>query len=407
MTIASGVAKQLVYKKEAAGQWGTAPGTGSAQLLRRKTSDLNVVKSVIESDEMRSDYQVADLRHSGRSVQGTINGELSCKTYQDFIAASVRAAWATAVSKAGATTIAAVSDGFTDSGNAWLTAGFKIGHIIRFTGWTAGATANNSRNFLITGVTANKITGVFLDGTSIAVKAAGDTVVTTGFKTATVPLTGHTDDSFSIEHSYTDLDESELYLGCKVNTLGLKIPGSDKAQIDLGIIGKDVATASGASAPYYLAPTAETTTGILTCLNGALYWNGTKYATVTNCDLTIDGGLQPSEPVLGSTALAAVFPGRVRVSGQMTIYFENITFRDAFLTESPATLILALASGSSATAEAMSIMLPKVKLNGSTKDDGEKGLIQTVPFVALLDGAGGAALATPKSTIMFCDTEAV
>ena len=47
MTIATGVNKQLRYKVESA--WGTAPGVGSAQLLRRVTSDLALKKQAYES----------------------------------------------------------------------------------------------------------------------------------------------------------------------------------------------------------------------------------------------------------------------------------------------------------------------------------------------------------------------
>jgi hypothetical protein len=88
MTIASGIAKSLRFKKEAS--WGAVPGATAAQLLRRTTSDLNLTKTTLESGELRSDYQVADIRHGVRSVEGTIQNELSCKTYQNFMSAALR-----------------------------------------------------------------------------------------------------------------------------------------------------------------------------------------------------------------------------------------------------------------------------------------------------------------------------
>jgi hypothetical protein len=92
---ATGVAKQLRYKAEST--WGTAPGASGAQLLRRVTSTLDLKKQTYRSNEIRSDYQVNDMRHGVRSVEGTINGELSPGTYKDFLAAAVRKAFVATV----------------------------------------------------------------------------------------------------------------------------------------------------------------------------------------------------------------------------------------------------------------------------------------------------------------------
>jgi len=88
MPFATGVAKQLRYKKEST--WGAAPGASGAQLLRRVTSDLSLSKETYQSGEIRSDYQIADYRHGVRSVAGTVNGELSPGTYSDFVGSALR-----------------------------------------------------------------------------------------------------------------------------------------------------------------------------------------------------------------------------------------------------------------------------------------------------------------------------
>jgi hypothetical protein len=96
MTIAIGVNKQVKYKVEST--WGTVPAAGSAQLLRRVSSDLDLKKETYESNEIRTDYQVADFRHGVRRVAGSIRGELSPLTYSDFLAAALRKAWAATAS---------------------------------------------------------------------------------------------------------------------------------------------------------------------------------------------------------------------------------------------------------------------------------------------------------------------
>ena len=68
----SGIAKRVQYKVESV--YGTVPAaTGPVgQILRRVTSDLNLSKETYQSNEMRTDYQVADMRHGVRSVEGNL-----------------------------------------------------------------------------------------------------------------------------------------------------------------------------------------------------------------------------------------------------------------------------------------------------------------------------------------------
>src|SRR5574340_1406595 len=89
----SGIAKRVQYKVESV--YGTVPAaTGPVgQSLRRVTSDLNLTKETYQSNEIRTDYQVSDFRHGVRSVAGTINGELSPGTYEDFFAAALMQEW--------------------------------------------------------------------------------------------------------------------------------------------------------------------------------------------------------------------------------------------------------------------------------------------------------------------------
>lgn len=400
MTIASGIFKQLRYKKEVT--WGVAPGATGAQLLRRTTSDLNMVKNAYESNEMRSDFQVADMRHGIRSVNGNINGELSPLTYVDFFAAILRKA---AVAGVSATSLSITSNisakTFTRSAGSWLTDGFKVGDVVRFSGYTAGNVGMNARNYRIAALTATIMTVADSTGMVDAAAVTSISCAVTG-KKIWVPTTGHTDDSFSIEHYFADLAQSELFTGCKVNQLDISLPATGMSTIGIGILGKGVTTAASA---YYTSPSAETTTGLLTGVSGKLRVGGADVANVTAANLSIQAGLSPAE-VVGSNDIGAVFPGRVRVSGEFSAYFEDVTMRDAFINETEIALHLLLTTGSEANASFLNFVLPRLKLSGATKDDGEKGLIQTIPFTALLNTAGGTGLDTEKTTISIQDSAA-
>src|SRR4051812_41629471 len=83
MTIAQGVFKQLRYKRQPTA-FGTLPDAMGGQLLRRVQSTLDLTKNTYRSNEIRPDMQRGDFRHGTRSVQGSIQGELSVGTYKDF-----------------------------------------------------------------------------------------------------------------------------------------------------------------------------------------------------------------------------------------------------------------------------------------------------------------------------------
>ena len=45
-------------------------------------------------------------------------------------------------------------------------------------------------------------------------------------KSTYAPKTGHTDDSYSFESWYSDIGQSEVYVGNKVNTVGIALPAT-------------------------------------------------------------------------------------------------------------------------------------------------------------------------------------
>lgn len=403
MAIASGVAKRVAFKKESS--WGTAAGTSGGQYLRRVTSSLDLRKQTYQSAEIRRDYQVSDMRHGVRSVEGSISGELSAGTWQKFLAAALRRDFGTAPTTGALTnvTAAATAPQFVRASGSFLTDGFKVGMVIRWSGWATTGATNNARNFLITALTATNMTGVFLDGTTPGAKASGDSV--TGLavgKHTYAPASSHTDDSFSIEHWYSDIAQSELFLGCKLQSLGFQLPPTGIATIEGQFLGKDVTTATS---EYYSTPTAETTTGVLAAVNGALYVQGAAVALLTGLNFSINGNMS-GLPVVGSNSYADITEGRITVEGEMSVLFQDATFRDYFINETEVALTAVLTSANSATADFLAFTMPRIKVGGSSKDDGEKGLVQTLPFTALYNGAGGSGTSSEATTMMVQDSQA-
>jgi hypothetical protein len=185
------------------------------------------------------------------------------------------------------------------------------------------------------------------------------------------------------------VDLSEVFWDIKVNTMALKLPATGLSTVDFGLMGLNHTNYSGASAPYFSAVLAASTSGVLAAVNGALYVQGTKIALLTGLDFDIAGGLT-SEAVVGSNVKSDIFDGRVTIKGNMSIFFEDATFRDYFENETEISICAAFTTSNEATSDFLAFTLPRVKVGGASKDGGEKGIIQTMPFTALLNVNGGA-----------------
>lgn len=384
MTIASGINKVVSYKKESV--WGEPAGAIGAKSVRRVSASFNLNKETYQSEEIRTDYQMSDFRHGVRSVEGSINGELSAGSYSDFIGSALArdfAVGATAASVSLAAT--ATAPQFVRSTGSWLTSGFKIGDVVRFTGFTA--TANNNKNFLIVALTATDMSVVALDGSLVVAEPTATVSVSVAGKKTFVPTTGHTDDSYTFEEFYRDIGQSEVTTGNKVNTIGIQLPASGLSTIDIAFMGKDRALTG--TSQYFTNPTAQGEGGIFAAVNGALLIDGAPVALVTSLSVNINRNLS-MEPVVGSNTHPDIFEGRALIDGEFSYQFTDGDIRDYFDDESEVSLVVALTTSIAPNADFVSIVLPRIKINGSGRDDGDKGIVASAPFQALKALSGSA-----------------
>lgn len=399
---ASGVFKQLAYKSEST--FGTVPSASGAQSLRRVQSTLDLSKDTYQSNEIRADQQVADMRHGVRRVTGQITGELSPATYKDFFAQILRRDF-TALSAISGVSVTIAGTGpytVTRASGSFLTDGLKAGDVIRITAGSVNA-ANLNKNLLITGLTATVLTVIVLNGSSLIAEGpiASCTVTLAGKKTF-VPASAQTDRSFSIEHWFSDLGKSEVFSGCKASKIAIQMPPTGMVTVAVDITGQNVTTATS---QYFTSPTGASTSGCLASVNGVLRVGGTAVATLTGLSLDVNSNFT-GDPVVGANTVPFLYPGRILVSGQATAYFDSTTLRDAFLDETELDLLAVFTASSDKDAKFVSFVLPRIKLGGASKNDGEGGIIQTLPFTALLNTSGGAALVSEYTTISIQDSDA-
>lgn len=406
MPSASGIAKVLAYKKETT--FGTLAGATGGKQLRRVKSNISPKKQTYESNEIRTDQQDAVFVHGLRSVGGDLDCELSPGSYQDPIGSLVRKAWASVASLTGLSLTIAAGAGslwtVTRAAGDFLASGIKIGMPVRITAGSFNA-LNLNKNLLVVAMTATVLTVATMNATAMFAEGpiASATIAVPGRYTY-VPTTGHTDESYTIEHWFSDIAQSEVYTGCKFTQMDVNLPPTGLATCKFNIMGKDLG--SSGTAQYFTTPTAPGSTSVVSAVNGVLVVSGTPVAVLTGLSFTISGNYS-AEPIVGSNTYSDIDRGRVKVQGQATIKFLDATFRNYFINETEAVLVAAFANSVADAADFITFTFPRVKFNANDKDDGEKAIIQTVPFKALVDTTGGAGTSREATTLMIHDSAAV
>jgi hypothetical protein len=402
--IAQGINKITVFKVQTA-LGAPASGTGG-QVMRREQSKFDLTKDTYENNEIASHQQSTGITHGLRKVSGSLNGVLSPNTYAAITASLLRKAFAATTPYVAGTDVvsAATAPHFVDTSGGWLTAGLKIGDVVRFTGFTTTATGNNDKNFLITALTATNMTGVFLNGDAVIAKTeSGSVTATVTGKKAIVPTTSQTQEYWTVEEWYSDITRSELFTDVVPSSIDIGLPATGNATFAANFAGLDKTI--GAS-QILTTPTAATTTPILTAVNGAVLVNGTSVGNITGASIKVDSGAAPMGAVIGADVSPDIQRGRVKVSGQITAYFQDGVLSGYFDDATNIGLVIVAADSDLAAADFVSFSMSKVKLSSDAKDDGEKGIIGSYSFTAELNGSGGAALANDQTILTVQDSQA-
>src|SRR5262245_14446568 len=148
-TYQTGSNGQVSYKKQA-GLGVAASGAGANVLRISGGAGVKLAKQAIASAEIRSDGMSTRGRHGTQQVSAAYSAEASLGALDPIIEAVMRGVWdATGLTKTQAdfTSLTTVADGIIwNTGNP-ITAGFRVGDVIRAAGLPDAA--NNARNLRI------------------------------------------------------------------------------------------------------------------------------------------------------------------------------------------------------------------------------------------------------------------
>jgi hypothetical protein len=376
MATANGIDTLLVLSKQTAE--GTKAAAGTGQLYPRITATFDTDADKYSSNEIDPSQQQGDTRLGNFRTSGALNGEASCGTYAPLMAAILRRDFTTAAVTTAQITITSTTGGLTRSAGSWLTDGFDAGNVVRISGFTAPATANNGRNFFVSSVTATNLNGQFMDGTAMVAKAAGDTVaVTATGKRTFTPLTGHTNDWFTAEIQETKIGVNRVFVDQQPSKMDISVQPNGMTTMNFSFMGKQELPNSATA--YFTSPAATPATGKFSGATALLSVNGIPSQICTGMSLSVDGQVK-IDSVLASKYATAASRGKVMGSGQFTVLLQDSTFLDYFKAEAELPLAYAMASSASPTADVLAFSAGRIKITSAKVDDGEKNKIVTCQF---------------------------
>lgn len=403
MPIAQGINKRVAWKKQT-GLGVPASGSGG-QSVPRETASFNLSKDTFTSNQIETHQQSRGATYGVGKVDGSLSSIILADGHADIMASLLRKDMTATSAITGLSLTIAGSGPYTLTRAAgdFLTGGVKIGDVLRITAGTYTGTARDI-NLIATNVTATVVTVIVANGSTLTAQGpvASSTVTVIG-KKSIVPTTGHTNDYYSFEEWYDDLDLSRLYTDVQPAMADISIPATGNTKLDISFVGLG-RTKSGTQ--VLTSPTAEPSTALLSSSNAVVLINGSKSIVGTSVSIKIDGGVSHGEANVGSRSIADLFRGDIAVSGSITAVHDSETTSNLFVNETAVPLAVVLFADNSATSEFVSFVIPRAKIMGDGIDDGKKQLVSTYPFTAEYNSAGGAALANDATIISMQDSNA-
>lgn len=305
---------KLSYIKETIA--GTTPTDRTRTPLRFTSDSLNDTATFENSKEITGNRRVKGGRISGKSAGGTVNCELSCKSYEDLLLAlCMSSGWSAESNLSEGETITIDKDAnvITDVDGDGLFDALVVGDWLIVDG---GAT-NSKIPCRVTAVdtVADTVT-VFpmVELTSVTGSTSVDIYVPAKI------IDGSTEHSFSIQKQYSDLGNVfEIYRGMRVSQGSISIPatGSITNTFEfMGIEEEDTTTSVGTGVEDDFTTESLKDTDLLgVFVDSDLFEISTLQANINN-------NLR-ERPIAGEIYNKSVGIGKFNVTGTVEAYFEN------------------------------------------------------------------------------------
>lgn len=359
--------------------------------LRGTTRAINLEKALLESEEVRSDLQVADVRHGFNRVVGSPGFELSVRSYDDLLEVLFGSTWASVTTVSGVNlAISSVSKKVTRASGSFLTAGYRAGDIVTLAGFS---NAGNNTSFRVTAVNATELT--LSDPDSVIVTEASTSGRTVTYPGKRLDL-GTSLKTLTIERAFAGVGKYQPFRGCAIGRMALGIRPEAIVGGSFDILGM-IAAAMASSSISGETPSPRLTTTPLAAFEGKVYEGGAVSAVVTGVDVDLNAN-RSLAAVIGSKYSPDVYQGRIEASGNLVAFFEDETMLNKFVNETESSIYIKLQDPADATVF-LSLVIPRVKYTGGMIDPPQLGPVPIqMPFRALVPSS------TPATGTASCIT---
>lgn len=356
--------RYLAYKVQSG--LASAASGGSSQILRLaggNSGDLK--KAAIENPTVRQDGMSLRGRHGSRKTGGTdLSAVLALGEPDTIIEALMRDTWTsvlviTEATSGGPSEITTTTSTIVGNTGSWITAGLRVGDVIRLT--NHATSANNNKNLLVTGLTATVIT---VAGTPLTLNAVADTAFTI---TRPKKVTQYTAGSlvrryFTLEDRKVTIDESKVFqdavfTGCKFSWNS----GNEHVMFGPRWTGTGhLERLTGGSSPYFTSPSELTSLG-LAVVDGSLLINGV--ATLDLTSLEIDVSIDANVPDMALTPYGPdVFTGSTMIGMNFGVLQQDLAYLAGLDAETSYSIHIVAVENESEPKDFFSIYIPNVTL---------------------------------------------
>jgi hypothetical protein len=241
------------------------------------------------------------------------------------------------------------------------------------------------------------VTGTSITYADTITDVAGP-VSTYSFTIPKTLLMGTTRRSFAFEEYEGNIDDSEVFTGVRVGSLGVNLSPDGMGVITVGLVGQDMQVMEDGSAPYFTTPSSTTTLG-LTALEASLRLGSTDLVDLTALNLNIDLNAS-GVPVIGATRTPDVFDNLATVTGSATALRKDLARVKNFLAEDALSLHILFADNGAAPQGFCSFYVGNLVLSAATKSElgQDGGRTQDLQFLIGKDERGGEH---PLTTVMY------
>ncbi len=200
---------------------------------------------------------------------------------------------------------------------------------------------------------------------------------------------GTTPKFMSIEDYAADIDQSRVFTGMSVSTMGISLAPNQMVTTTFGMVGKDM-TISATEKTQNAASGAQPFDAYSGDISIGNVGGASAVAIVTALDFTLNNSYAPTF-VIGDDSAPSLEYGRAEVEGTLTAYFEDASLINRFINETETEIEVSVDDPTGANSYTFSF--PRVKINSADVGvDGPTSRMISMSFVALYDATEGTNL---------------